>query len=213
MPSGTVAALRLLLLGIGSTAGAGAGVWEARRARGSAVERGAPRAPLVLRGGFDPLRAVSAPGGMDADVDLSMPVRRWDPVDDSLFEGDVQRMFRGGVLDEQEAEALDEQFSKVADNVILTQQFLVVHNIRIEDQLPGGANCSYAETWYTGALWEKAEDELQWTRAAWLQLQRAKTWQDTPPVYKRIMRNAWEDLQVPKLILTKTTLLLLLLLN
>jgi hypothetical protein len=204
MPSGTVAALRLLLLGIGSTAGAGAGVWEARRARGSAAVEGcAPRAPLVLRGGFDPLRAVSTPGGADAGVDLSMPVRRWDPVDNSLLEGDVQRVFRGGVLDEQEAEALDEQFSKVADDVILTQQFLVLQNIRIEDQLPGGANCSYAETWYTGALWEKADDELQWTRAAWLQYQRAKTWQDAPPIYKRIMRNAWEDLQVPILILKK----------
>jgi len=131
------------------------------------------------------------------------PVRRWDPVDNSLLEGDVQRVFRGGVLDEQEAEALDEQFSKVADDVILTQQFLVLQNIRIEDQLPGGANCSYAETWYTGALWEKADDELQWTRAAWLQYQRAKTWQDAPPIYKRIMRNAWEDLQVPILILKK----------
>jgi len=178
MPAGMAAVLLPLLLGVGPAAGAFA-----------------PRT-LALRGGFDPLRAVSAPrgAGADTDVDLSAPLRR-DPMDRSLFEGDVQRMFEGGVVDPQEAAALDAQFGKVADDVLLTQQFLVLQNIRIEDQLPGGANCSYAETWYTGALWEKHDDEFQWTRAAWLQFQRAKTWQETPAVYKRIMRNAWEDLQ------------------
>ena len=98
-------------------------------------------------------------------------------------------------LDADDQETLTDQFSRVSDEVLLTQQFLVLQNIRVDDQMPGGANCSYADSWFTGALWEKSDDEFQWTRSAWLQCQRAKNWQEMPSVWKRIMRNAWEDFQ------------------
>ena len=151
-----------------------------------------PRA-LALRGGFDPLRAVSTPASETVTLDESL---RREPIDSNLFEGDVHRLFSGkyemAAADEQ---VLGEQYSKVAEDVMLTQQFLVLHNIRIDDQMPGGANCSYADSWFTGALWDKSDDDFQWTRSAWLQCKRAKTWNDMPGVWKRIMRNAWEEFQ------------------
>ena len=67
---------------------------------------------------------------------------------------------------------------------MLTQQFLVLHNIRIDDQMPGGANCSYADSWFTGALWDKSDDDFQWTRSAWLQCKRAKTGHMMLPIGK-----------------------------
>jgi hypothetical protein len=124
-----------------------------------------------------------------------MPFRK-EPHDDNLFEGDIQRLFTDKyMMDPAEKEQLQEQFDKVSDDVLLTQQFLVLQNIRIDDQMPGGANCTYADSWFTGGLWEKGDDEFQWTRAAWLQLQRARTWHEMPNIWKRIMRNAWEDFQ------------------
>jgi hypothetical protein len=188
----------LFLVVVESAAGVGRGqqsfgrdVGGLRQAKVS--DLGIVRRPgqLALRGGFDPLQAVST----IATEDLGNAARKRDPIDESLLDGDVQRLFMNYRMDEEEKTVLLEQFDKVADDVHMTQQFLVLQNIRIEDQMPGGANCSYAESWYSGTLWEKSSDEFQWTRAAWLQCQRAKNWQEMPPVWKRIMRNAWEDFQ------------------
>ena len=183
-----------------SYAAASPGIRARPQPPGSLAARLAANSPhigrrvLVLRGGFDPLSEVSQlPLGKQAAIDLNAPPA--EPMDASLFEGDVQRLFQGAHLRETDQEQLTNQFSDVSDQVHLTQQFLVLQNIRINDQMPGGANCSYADSWFTGGLWEKSDDEFQWTRSAWLQCQRAQNWQEMPSVWKRIMRNAWEDLQ------------------
>mmetsp|Transcript_88381 Transcript_88381/g.143059 ORF Transcript_88381/g.143059 Transcript_88381/m.143059 type:complete len:575 (-) Transcript_88381:587-2311(-) len=189
--------LLLALLGVVATAASGVGWGHGTRAglRGVAVGHFVLTATpsLKLRGGFDPLRAVSPAESTSRCVNLQAVKK--DPLDDDLLQGDVQRMFAGEEMSVEDKMLLNEQMSKVADDVHLTQQFLVLQKIRLEDQMPGGANCSYAETWFTGALWEKSDDEFQWTRAAWLQVERAKTWQDMPSVWKRIQYNAWEDMQ------------------
>jgi len=189
--------LLLALLGVVATAASGVGWGHGTRAGLRGVSGGhfvlTATPSLKLRGGFDPLRAVSPAESTSRCVNLQAVKK--DPLDDDLLQGDVQRMFAGEEMSVEDKMLLNEQMSQVADDVHLTQQFLVLQKIRLEDQMPGGANCSYAETWFTGALWEKSDDEFQWTRAAWLQVKRAKTWQDMPSVWKRIQYNAWEDMQ------------------
>jgi len=54
---------------------------------------GAARSSLLLRGGFDPLAAVSAsPPVRQATVDLDAP--KLEPFDANLFEGDIRRLFQ-----------------------------------------------------------------------------------------------------------------------
>ncbi len=61
--------------------------------------------------------------------------------------------------------------------------------------MPGGSNCSYADSWFTGEMWDRSDDDMKWSRSAWLQCQRAESWEEMPPVWKRIMRESWEELQ------------------
>ena len=61
--------------------------------------------------------------------------------------------------------------------------------------MPGGWNCSYADSWATGQLWDKADDDFRWTRSAWLQALRAESWEEMPPVWKRIVTSAWTEFQ------------------
>jgi len=68
-------------------------------------------------------------------------------------------------------------------------------NSRIESLMPGGWNCSYADSWATGQLWDKADDDFRWTRSAWLQALRAESWEEMPPVWKRIVTSAWTEFQ------------------
>jgi len=193
------AEVQLLAVLLGVAAAAASGVAWGHGARGGLLRAAAGQSlltakqVLTLRGGFNPLQAVS-PKESTLDV-VNLQAAKRDPLDSNLFQGDVQRLFAGQEMKVEDKELLNEQMSKVGDDVLLTQQFLVLQNIRTEDQMPGGANCSYAETWFTGALWERSDDEFQWTRAAWLQLQRAESWHEMPSVWKRIHRNAWEELQ------------------
>ena len=156
-----------------------------------------PRSHLLsLRGGFDPVQVVSK-GEEHHEHLSSLPKSKinFEDIDHNLLEGDIARLAEGQVLRPEDFEVLAEQQEAAAYQFQMTQQFLVLQNVRIQSQMPGGTNCSYADSWFTGEMWDRTDDDSKWTRSAWLQCQRAESWEEMPPVWKRILRESWEELQ------------------
>lgn len=149
---------------------------------------------LMLRGGFDAVRLVSE---QQAESHAPSPgcSKHVNEIDYDLLEGDIAKLGEGQVVREEDYEKMSQHAEEASYQFHMTQQFLVLQNERIESQMPGGSNCSYADSWFTGEMWDKSDDDIKWTRSAWIQCQRAESWEEMPPVWKRIMRESWEELQ------------------
>jgi hypothetical protein len=149
---------------------------------------------LTLRGGFDAVRCVSRQHELSP---TSIPENKvlLSDIDCNLLEGDIARLSQGQVVREEDYEHMAENAEDASYQFHMTQQFLVLQNARIESQLPGGSNCSYADSWFTGEMWDKSDDDTKWSRSAWIQCQQAENWEEMPPVWKRIMKESWEELQ------------------
>lgn len=159
------------------------------------------RQRLSLRGGLDnfvideldPLKHVTTLA--QAEEAIKHVKLFEDQVDGDLLAGDMFRMNHGWKVGMDEYEQLQENFADTSVQFHLTQQFLILQNERIKSLLPGGSNCTYADSWMTGQLWDRADDEFRWTRSAWTQAKRARTWEEMPAVWKKIMTQQWVEFQ------------------
>jgi hypothetical protein len=123
-------------------------------------------------------------------------VKLWDhDVDRDMLAGDMFRLSAGWKLEKEHHEELQESFADTSVQFHLTQQFLILQKERINSLMPGGSDCTYADSWMTGQLWDRADDEFRWTRSAWMQAKRARSWEEMPPVWKKIMTQSWTEFQ------------------
>ncbi|EKX49964.1 hypothetical protein GUITHDRAFT_135647 [Guillardia theta CCMP2712] len=153
-----------------------------------------PSSALRLRGGSGVLQNE---GSTYQALSSSLaPQSDMDDIDKDIFLGDLYRLQAGEYdYDPQEMIKIEEMLEEESARSQLLQQFMMLQDIRLEAQMPGGDNCSYADSWFAGSLWDDPDDEFSWTRSAWMQCQRATCWREMPPVWKRMVKQQWEELQ------------------